>query len=248
MNHGANVNEVNAGGDSPLHYCVIFHRFDILKYLVRSCGADVNLINRGGDTPLYLACFRGSLESCLILLQSNIVDPNISNASGASPLHILSTHGDHGDLTRLLLDYGANVNAMNVSTSPLCNAIYFERRDIASTLIEYNANTSIPYFNGNSCADEVSKLWSVSFLQKATLLSKLKYQLNQLTEELAFFLFLITRFLSISNQIELADDITVVDVDDSSPNFFYSMSDQVLDFESICSLHLTAFLFDKCNI
>ena len=53
IRHGADVNAVNGGGDSPLHTAVSFVDTQLIALLLHS-GANPEQKNKKGETPLFL--------------------------------------------------------------------------------------------------------------------------------------------------------------------------------------------------
>jgi len=73
IDRGADVNEPDIDGASPLHWAVYADRLDAARMLVES-GADATLASRYGVTPLYLAAVNGNPEMVELLLEAG-ADP-----------------------------------------------------------------------------------------------------------------------------------------------------------------------------
>jgi ankyrin repeat protein len=113
--HGADINSLCGDNFTPLHVASEFGHVKIGKWLLDH-GADVNSQKKRGWTPLHFAAGRGYLESCRILLERN-AEVNSRNDEGWTPLHAASNSWREGStgVVRLLLDYGADVQARNLS-------------------------------------------------------------------------------------------------------------------------------------
>jgi ankyrin repeat protein len=104
---GADVNQTQADGTSPLHWAV--YRFDreLVQTLLRK-GARVNAVNRYGSSPLGEAVRVGNLEITGMLLEAG-ADANIANEDGQTPLMLAARTGNVA-LATLLVERGADVN------------------------------------------------------------------------------------------------------------------------------------------
>ena len=111
-------------------------------------GANINFVNRNGEQALQLAAWKGQTEAVKWLLARGAT----INRKGKewSALHYAVFAG-HEDLTRLLLNQGANVNAQAPNgSSVLMMAAREGHEKLAQTLIEAGADTSIRNENGES--------------------------------------------------------------------------------------------------
>ena len=93
LNHGADVNFKNNGGDTPLISFVLFNKSNldkerILKLLVNS-GAGLNSTNNQGRTALHIACINNDIESAKILISEGC-DLNAIDKYEGLPLDYLS--------------------------------------------------------------------------------------------------------------------------------------------------------------
>jgi ankyrin repeat protein len=104
---GADVNVADGSGDTPLHH-TITTSYSLTDLLIDN-GADVNTENSSGDTPLHIAAGLADSEHMIELLIENNASVNAKNHKGFTPLH----HAVTIDVanTRLLIDYGADVQA-----------------------------------------------------------------------------------------------------------------------------------------
>ena len=64
-----------------------------------------------GATALYIASLKGHLQIAEALVRRG-ASVHLADKNGATPLHMISEHSDAA-IARLLLDAGADVNAVN---------------------------------------------------------------------------------------------------------------------------------------
>jgi hypothetical protein len=83
---GANVNEKNSLGWTPLHAAVRFANIEAVKLLLES-NADINAKDNSGQTPLYAAVETGQKE-LVDLLISKKADVNITNSNNENALSL----------------------------------------------------------------------------------------------------------------------------------------------------------------
>jgi hypothetical protein len=104
LQHGANINEQDAEGQTALHIAItaMHDRWEELVMHLLDAGADPNLANNVGSTPLHLAAERG-LDNCVRALLTNGAT-SISNHAGDLPLH-LAALGGHASTMQLLFPW-----------------------------------------------------------------------------------------------------------------------------------------------
>ncbi|BDA78016.1 hypothetical protein LPTSP3_g09460 [Leptospira kobayashii] len=74
-----------------------------------SSGLDPNRPNEQGIFPLHTAVENGKKESVLILLIRG-ANPDVCDPDQVTPLHIANSYDGLGEISDLLLEYGANPN------------------------------------------------------------------------------------------------------------------------------------------
>ncbi|KDQ18949.1 hypothetical protein BOTBODRAFT_479846 [Botryobasidium botryosum FD-172 SS1] len=123
VRHGADVNEVDKDGKTPLHHlcerAVDPHVFSQVFEILFAAGVDLNVKNKYGRTPLHIACHsfnnRNGLATCATtLLVVAGADVNARDEKGFSPLHLaVSCAHDPGipAVIDLLVTAGASVDA-----------------------------------------------------------------------------------------------------------------------------------------
>ncbi len=105
---------------------------------------------------IFKASRNGDYERVKELLD-NGVDVNIINKNNknCTPLHIASIYG-HIEILRLLIERGANINALDKSKiSSLSYACYHKRLDVVKLLLKNNANVNIVDNYGNTLLHDV---------------------------------------------------------------------------------------------
>ncbi|XP_034409605.1 B-cell lymphoma 3 protein homolog isoform X2 [Cyclopterus lumpus] len=123
---------------TPLHLAVITQQANMVEALLRD-GADPAALDRNGQTALHLCC-EYDQRDCLSFVLSHSQSSmclEIRNYEGLSPLHLTVLRGQK-DLARMLLDAGADINAMDIKSgqSPLMHAVESNKADMVNFLIE----------------------------------------------------------------------------------------------------------------
>ena len=103
---GANVNQANGYGETPLHTASKRNHIDAAKALINA-GAKVNQGNQEGNTPLLIASELGYIEIVKLLIGAEEVDVNQHNQYRNTPLSEASHH-NHIEIIKLLIANGAN--------------------------------------------------------------------------------------------------------------------------------------------
>ncbi|MDE2686611.1 MAG: ankyrin repeat domain-containing protein [Chloroflexota bacterium] len=140
LEHGANVEARDEYGNTPLH-SVGFLNIENLEErghpsfveILLNYGADIHARNDNGDTPLHRA-HKPEIAKALLNYGANV---NERNEEGLTPLHRKGA-----EITLLLLDYGADIEAQAYwsGLTPLHYAVI--RRDLtaAEALLDSGAN------------------------------------------------------------------------------------------------------------
>lgn len=137
---------------TPLHLAVITQQANMVEALLRE-GADPAALDRNGQTAIHLCC-EYDQRDCLsvVLLRSSASSClEIRNYEGLTPLHLAVLRG-HKDLARMLLDAGADINAMDIKSgqSPLMHAVESNNADMVRFLIESGCDVNSQSYSGNT--------------------------------------------------------------------------------------------------
>lgn len=117
ISEGANVNEANEFGDTPLGTACYFGHSEIARLLIVN-KADIHAADDGGITVLHNACSNGDIEIIRLLLAKGAEINAVSNVNGTTPLHCACLGSPpyferNIEAVRLLIEEGADVNAIN---------------------------------------------------------------------------------------------------------------------------------------
>jgi uncharacterized protein len=138
---GANVNERNDRGQTPLDIAINWDHVEIARLLVDK-GADVNSRDNVGSTLLHEAIYRRKIEIARLLIDKG-ADVNVRNDLGYTPLHF-AVKIEKIEIAHLLIDKGADVNSRdNVGSTLLHEAIYRRKIEIARLLIDKGADVNV---------------------------------------------------------------------------------------------------------
>jgi hypothetical protein len=102
-NLGANVNQSDEDGWTPVLRAAKEGNVGVLLCLVKELGADVNLADEDGFSPVYMACQEGRVMAVQYLVKDLGADINKPNENGTSPLHVAASKG-HFDVVKLCCD------------------------------------------------------------------------------------------------------------------------------------------------
>jgi ankyrin repeat protein len=163
LKHGATVGVRNNDGMQPLHLAARARTgsriLDILDTLLEK-GADVNAIDNTGSSPLHLATIHA--DTCnvrfLLLRGANVHTKDIR---GKQALHHAAQSTEKRDILSLLLENGADVNALDDGgKSALFYAVKTGSIPLVEILLHYGASTISIWENNphrildvNGCAD-----------------------------------------------------------------------------------------------
>ena len=141
--NGANVNEVDERGWSALFQASGKGYIDVVKLLLKY-NADINL-NGYGWTALFTAAAEGHIDIVKLLLENgaktDVISENTRTDSSPDPILFYSI--GYPDITRLLLQHGADINAKDTQGySVLASALELECIDTAYILLEHISEMS----------------------------------------------------------------------------------------------------------
>lgn len=106
INHGADYNEPDLSGSTPLHIAAKSGSLPVVKLLCEKEDVDVNAIDEGGFTPLHCAVFAMNSEEIVrALFESGRLEPNITAIElQATPLMISAKRYDM-DTIKVFLEH-----------------------------------------------------------------------------------------------------------------------------------------------
>lgn len=117
-----------------------FFSMEILDYLLSQDSTNLNLQNFCEETPLFLAVKEERIEAAKKLIAAG-ANVNIPNHEDVTPLHLSVTHPD---LTHMLIQYGAFLDAIDYSgDTPLHDATAEESLETVCMLLYYNAEANV---------------------------------------------------------------------------------------------------------
>ena len=136
---GANVDETNADGFTPLMYALFDGNVELVKVLIGS-GANVcmSYTNGNGWTPIHIACTKASVEILQLLIEAG---GNLA-ATGSideTPLHLASGEGNIEIVTAILQVEEAKptLYALDLENqTPLDWAVHNGHKEIVAKLLE----------------------------------------------------------------------------------------------------------------
>ncbi|XP_020292120.1 uncharacterized protein LOC109858861 isoform X2 [Pseudomyrmex gracilis] len=143
LNHGANVDATNYLGDTPLCFAIRRGHVDGVKLLIDGGvtplfiavrrgyvddvkmlidrGANVNAATKLDITPLHDAIVNGEIEIAKLLLNHGAdIHACTSTFAGDTPLSLAITNPKKVKLVTMLLDRGADINAISDVNNSLC--------------------------------------------------------------------------------------------------------------------------------
>ena len=143
IEYGANVNLAATLGLTPLMLAVQGWNTDVVRLLLEQDGINVNAINDAGRTVLLDACLivprvghrRPRILEIIEMLLGSGADANFMSNRRSTALGIAVANNDI-ELSRLLVDHGADVNQKRLNGSTyLGRAAYGRKSDILSYLL-----------------------------------------------------------------------------------------------------------------
>ncbi|KAH0629169.1 hypothetical protein JD844_011037 [Phrynosoma platyrhinos] len=134
VNYGANVNQPNEKGFTPLHFAAVSTNGALCLELLVNNGADVNFQSKEGKSPLHMAAIHGRFTRSQILIQ-NGSEIDCADKYGNTPLHVAARYG-HELLISTLMTNGADTARRGIHDMfPLHLAVLFGFSDCCRKLL-----------------------------------------------------------------------------------------------------------------
>jgi len=141
ISSGADVNEQNNWGWTPLYTAVAIDQGDIVKLLIDK-GANVDTPSKEGVTPLHFAVNNGNMDIAKLLIK-NGADCLKADKNGVTLLHTSAEQGNM-DMVKLLVDNGAEIDAKDKWIwTPFFYACWKNDKELAEFFIEKGADINI---------------------------------------------------------------------------------------------------------
>jgi ankyrin repeat protein len=174
---GADVNQVDHIGCTPLHWAVGKGDLAMLRCLVKELGADVGQASAWSTslTPLHFAAQEGNIAVLRCLVNELGADVNKGEQNGATPLYIAAQVGKMAVVQCLVKDLNADVNQAKLDGgTPLMVAAAKNHGDLVRWLVKAGADTqAFPAIDGSEfTAAYFSKSFDASAEQTAYLEAK----------------------------------------------------------------------------
>uniref|UniRef100_A0A8C3QDY9 Uncharacterized protein n=1 Tax=Geospiza parvula TaxID=87175 RepID=A0A8C3QDY9_GEOPR len=148
VNVGANVNQPNEKGFTPLHFGAVSTNGALCLEILVNNGADVNFQSKEGKSPLHMAAIHGRFTRSQILIQ-NGSEIDCADKYGNTPLHVAARYG-HELLISTLMTNGADTARRGIHDMfPLHLAVLFGFSDCCRKLAGFDINT--PDNLGRTC-------------------------------------------------------------------------------------------------
>lgn len=137
IEHGAKTSIRDNWSYTPLHLIATHSKDPKAIEILLANGAEVNSRAEFETTPLGMAMGNNSVEIVDVLLR-NGADPKLRNQAGRTPLHSVARYAnqsDFGTVIRLLVKYGADVNAVDdAGVRPIDLAEAMKRQPVVDLL------------------------------------------------------------------------------------------------------------------
>uniref|UniRef100_A0A8B9IVL3 Ankyrin repeat domain 52 n=1 Tax=Amazona collaria TaxID=241587 RepID=A0A8B9IVL3_9PSIT len=150
VNYGANVNQPNEKGFTPLHFAAVSTNGALCLELLVNNGADVNFQSKEGKSPLHMAAIHGRFTRSQILIQ-NGSEIDCADKYGNTPLHVAARYG-HELLISTLMTNGADTARRGIHDMfPLHLAVLFGFSDCCRKLLSSGFDINTPDNLGRTC-------------------------------------------------------------------------------------------------
>uniref|UniRef100_A0A8C2D804 Ankyrin repeat domain 52a n=1 Tax=Cyprinus carpio TaxID=7962 RepID=A0A8C2D804_CYPCA len=150
VNRGANVNQPNHRGYTPLHLAAVSTNGALCLELLVNNGADVNMQSKEGKSPLHMAAIHGRFTRSQILIQ-NGGEIDCVDRYGNTPLHVAAKYG-HELLISTLMTNGADTARQGIhGMFPLHLAVLYGSSDCCQHVLSAGFDINTPDNFGRTC-------------------------------------------------------------------------------------------------
>lgn len=158
------------GARVNIHESAAYGLNEKIEEILRDDPHSVNAFSSDGFQPLGLACFFGHLQAVRILIKHGAeINTASRNRMNVMPLHS-ALASMNGEISRLLLENGARVDAQQTDGfTPLMAAAQVGRIELIELLLDYHADRKIRNDSGQSAGD-IARI--NNWLQAASILDK----------------------------------------------------------------------------
>ena len=147
VNAGADHNIQGTQGLSLIHLAVYEGWSKEIFQAIIDHGSDINTIDKDGRTALMLAYRQENVEAISLLLNAG-ADPNIADGEGATCIHHAVVRGCSKETLQIIIEYGADVNAINKKSSTAL-MIACQKGNVEAINVLLNAGADINIRNAN---------------------------------------------------------------------------------------------------
>ena len=160
VEQGADVNDVDDCGNTPLHVAVDDNKFVWVKYLVEH-GADINVMDESGYTPLYSAINNDNFNMVKYLVDQGA---NINIKCDDEPL-LIKSFNFQNRITLYLIENGADVNVKSEDSAS--TLMMTSNKKIMKILIEKGVDVNAEDKYGDTTFSYNEGEWDDYDIQKA---------------------------------------------------------------------------------
>ncbi|MPC64736.1 Transient receptor potential channel pyrexia [Portunus trituberculatus] len=163
---GADINDVNLQGESPLFFAAQ-HRLSRVVETLIDFGADVTVMTRNGQSLLHAACLQGCATSLGHILKTGKVQDLVINCDndGYAPFHYAVQSGSI-DCCELLLTNGDHLTRMNKDGLTRCSVILRQLPSATQLLTRLFDNhvrlSNVPHHDPNFRDQSMNNSWENS--------------------------------------------------------------------------------------
>ncbi len=159
---GAKLVETRPDVSSPLHAALRIGDVELAQKMINA-GADINAGGYPyGRTPLMEAVFSRDLGVLEFILDVPGISPNLTESNGLTPLSLAVSTGSE-QMTRTLLEHGANPNVQDNQGSTPLRSVFAEWSHVACILLEYGARPHTVDGVGRSFVDIICQWDFIDF-------------------------------------------------------------------------------------